>query len=146
MREEETVVELAPGVTVADSELVYRASRSGGPGGQNVNKVATRIELTFNVEESPSISEGVRRRLVLRLAHRLDQAGQVRVVSSAGRTQSENRRRALEGLRRLIREALRPKKKRIPTKPTRGSVARRLREKKARSERKDGRRTPSRDD
>ena len=136
------MIELAPGVAVHEAELVYRSSRSGGPGGQNVNKVATRVELFFDVAASPSLGPEVRERLLLELASRIDRSGRLRVVSSAGRTQAENRRRAFDRLLELIKEALTPTKNRLPTKPPRGAVERRLKEKKVQADKKRGRRPP----
>ena len=128
------MIELAPGVLVAPRELRFRVSRSSGPGGQNVNKVATRVELVFDVQESPSLEPDVRRVLLRRLAGRLDARGRIHLTSQAGRTQAENRRRVLERLRRLVSEALAPVKPRKPTRPTRASRERRLKAKKARGE------------
>lgn len=134
------MIELAPGVRVSPDELVYRATASGGPGGQNVNKVATRIELIWDLTSSPSLSDFTRRRLLERLKSKLDSEGRLRIVASEHRSQSQNREAALERLRKAIAEALKPRKKRKPTAPTRASKERRLQQKKQQSERKQRRR------
>jgi len=134
------MIDLAPGVTVAPDELVYRATASGGPGGQNVNKVATRIELTWDLGASPGLSDFTRRRLLLALASKVDSEGRLRVVASEHRSQSQNRDAALERLKTILVAALRTKKRRKPTAPTRASKERRLRDKKRQGERKRHRR------
>ena len=139
------MIPLAPGVVVSESELVFRATRSGGPGGQNVNKVATRIELIWDVAGSPSLDEAIRARLLKALATRLDGEGRLRIVASEERSQSRNRELALERLAQVITEALKPRKKRRPTKPTKGSKQRRLKAKRVRSDRKRDRRPPRED-
>jgi ribosome-associated protein len=134
------VIVLAPGVEVPDGELQFRASRSGGPGGQNVNKVATRIELFFDLAHSPSIRDDVRQRLLAALATHIDGEGVLRIVAASERSQLRNREEAVARLQSLCAAALRPRKRRKKTKPTRGSKERRLKEKKARSETKARRR------
>jgi ribosome-associated protein len=125
---------------VPDSELEIRATRAGGPGGQHVNKVSTRIEVVWDVAASPSLPADLRNRLLTRLASRLDTRGRLRVVASDSRSQTRNRDAAAERLRSLVAEALRPRKARKPTRPTAASRERRLREKRRRSERKSTRR------
>jgi ribosome-associated protein len=125
---------------VPDDELEFRATRSGGPGGQHVNTSSTRVEVRWNVRESPSLSQDQRARLLRRLATRLDARGTLRVVVGARRSQKQNRETAVERLNALVREALKVRKPRKKTKPSRAAVERRLREKKERSERKAGRR------
>ena len=122
-----------------------RASRSGGPGGQHVNTSSTRIEVVWNVRQSEALNEAQRGRLVEQLASRLDAAGNIRIVSSETRSQRQNREIAEERLGATIRGALVIPKKRKKTKPTRGSVERRLSEKKKHSGKKSERRQSSDD-
>jgi len=134
-------------VTIPASELEIRFSRASGPGGQNVNKRSTRVEIFFPLEESTALSARQRALALERIGHRLDARGRLRVVSSAGRTQAENRTLALARLQGLLADALRPPARaRRKTKPTKTAVERRLREKKARGDIKRGRGRPSADD
>jgi ribosome-associated protein len=122
------------GIVIPASELTVRFSRSGGPGGQNVNKRDTRVEVLFDVASSPALSTEMRRRAMSRLRGKLDAHGRLRVVSSAERTQARNRERAVETLRRQLDDALRPPPPpRVATKPTKGAKERRLSEKRSRS-------------
>jgi ribosome-associated protein len=125
---------------VPDSELEIRATRAGGPGGQHVNKVSTRIEVFWDVAGSPSLSPDLRNRLLTRLASRIDSRGRMRVVAADSRSQARNKDAAVERLRALVADALRPRKVRKPTKPTAAARERRLSEKKRRQERKRDRR------
>lgn len=125
---------IAPGFAVPRSELEYRASRSGGPGGQHVNTASTRIELLWNLDASNVLSDDQRARLRERLASRLDSTGAVRVVSSTRRSQQQNRQAADERLAALVRHALHVPKRRRPTKPTKAANEKRLAEKKRRAE------------
>ncbi len=118
---------------IADDELVFRASRSSGPGGQNVNKVNTRITLLFDVAGSPSLSASQKQRIQRRLATRVDKRGVLRVVSQKGRTQEANRRAAVERLAGLLAEALERRPVRKETKVPAGQREQRLKEKKRRS-------------
>ncbi len=130
-------------VAIARSELVYRASRSGGPGGQHVNKSSTRVELTWDVAASPSLSEAHRRRLLKKLANRIDDRGVLRFVEGGSRSQRRNREAVTERLREVVGAALRLPKPRKRTRPPRAAKEARLREKKQRSEIKRRRRPVS---
>ena len=130
---------VAPGLAVPRSELEYRASRAGGAGGQHVNTSSTRIELLWNLETSNVLSDDERARLRERLASRLDSTGAVRIVSSARRSQQQNRQAADERLAALVRHALHVPKRRRPTKPTKAANEKRIAEKKRRGELKRGR-------
>ena len=123
---------IASGVEVPRSELEYRASRSSGPGGQHVNTTSTRIELLWNFEQSRVLSDEQRARLRMRLAPRLDSTGSLRVVSSARRSQQQNKQAADERLAALVRHALHVPKRRRPTKPTKAANERRISQKKRR--------------
>jgi ribosome-associated protein len=132
-------VELAPGLAVPDSELTFETSTSSGPGGQNVNKVETRVTLLWDLTASPSLSDEQRGRLTDRLASRLTKDGVLRVTSQRHRSQSANREDTVERLRELVAEALKPRRKRRKTKVSRSAKRRRLEAKKRRSEVKKGR-------
>jgi ribosome-associated protein len=133
-------------LSIPRSELTFRASRAGGPGGQNVNKVSTRVELIWNLERSRVLDGDVRSRLRDKLASRLDGDGNVRIVASAFRSQLRNREDAEVRLAALIRKALVVPKHRRATRPTKGSVEQRLREKQHRSRQKRDRAGPRDDD
>jgi ribosome-associated protein len=124
------------GGPIPESELVFRASRSSGPGGQNVNKLNTRVTVLFNVAGSPSLSAEQKQQVRSRLAGRIDKEGVLHVVSQKHRSQEANRRAAVERLQQLVQEALRPVPVRRKTKVPTAARERRLREKKQRSDRK----------
>ena len=128
-----TFLNVTPELAIPRSELEYRATRSGGPGGQHVNTSSTRIELLWDLTGSQAITDEQRTRLRAKLVSRLDSDGRVRVVANGRRSQRQNRRDAEERLGALIKYALRVPKKRRPTKPTRASREKRLAEKKRRS-------------
>ena len=131
---------VSEGVVIPRSELMYRASRAGGAGGQHVNTSSTRIELLWTVQTSQALTEDARARVLEKLASRIDGEGQIRVVSSARRSQGQNREAAEERLVELVRQALVVQKLRRPTKPSRGAKEARLNEKKKRGETKRQRR------
>lgn len=131
---------ITPEISIPRSELTYRATRSGGPGGQHVNTSSTRIELLWDLSRSRAVSDEQRERLRTKLAPRLDGEGMVRVVASDRRSQQQNRAAAEERLAALVRHALHVPKKRRKTKPTAAAKERRIKEKKLRSERKRDRR------
>jgi ribosome-associated protein len=139
---------IAPGVEIPDEEIDAVASRSGGPGGQHVNKTASRIALKFDVLRSPSLPEDVRERLRAKLGHRIAVDGTVRVVAQDARSQYANRKAAMARLEALLARALRVEPPRVKTKVTRAERARRLASKRRKSEIKRGRGTerPAGDD
>jgi ribosome-associated protein len=134
------VLNVTPRLAIPRSELQYRATRAGGPGGQHVNTSSTRIELLWDLSGSRAVSEEERERIRTKLASRLDSDGMVRVVASDRRSQQQNRQAAEERLAELIKQALHVPKKRRATKPSRAAKERRLSEKKKRGERKRERR------
>jgi ribosome-associated protein len=121
------------GERIPDREIQVRTSRSGGPGGQNVNKVETRVEVLWNLDESPGFRDAERDRVRAVLGKRVGPDGTIRVVSQRHRSQSRNREAAVERLRELVREALRPRKKRRSTGPTAASREARLEAKRRRA-------------
>jgi len=137
---------IAPGLDLPRSELEFRASRSGGPGGQHVNTSSTRVEVWWDIARSPTLSDQQRQRLTLRLASRLDGAGRLRLVSSGSRSQLRNREEVTERLIGLVAEALRIPKRRKPTRPTRAAKAARLEGKRRRgATKRERRRRPEED-
>lgn len=122
------------------SELEFRASRAGGPGGQHVNKSSTRIELTWNVAASRALTDDQRALLLRKLAARLDASGAIRIVASESRSQTRNRDDAERRLAMLLRRSLLVPKPRRKTRPSRAAVEKRLRTKKKASEKKRERR------
>ncbi|MBR9988130.1 MAG: aminoacyl-tRNA hydrolase [Gemmatimonadetes bacterium] len=128
------------------AELNYRATRSGGPGGQHVNTSSTRIELEFDVGASPSLTEAQRARIQERLANRIDGDGVLRLSSSSSRSQHQNREDATNRLARMIEDALIERKRRQKTKVPRRAKEARLKEKKQRAETKKARSRPARDE
>ena len=142
----EGYLEITPTLLLPLDELEYRATRSGGPGGQHVNTSSTRIELWWDVGSSPTLSDDVRTTLLERLAGRLDGEGRLRVVASESRSQLRNREAATERLRDLVAAALEVRKPRKRTKPTRAAKAARLEAKRRRSALKRDRRRPRHDE
>lgn len=114
-------------------ELRFRFVRSGGPGGQHVNTSATQVELEFDVAHSPSLSEPQRQRVHLALKNLIADDGVLRLASQSTRSQLRNRQDVIARFQALLRQALKPRKKRRPTTPTAASRERRLEKKKRRS-------------
>jgi ribosome-associated protein len=129
-------IEMIPSIWLNDSELEFSFIRSPGPGGQNVNKIASAVQLRFNVVHSPSLSEAVRERLLASIGSKLTISGDVLIKASRYRTQERNKSDALDRLRKMIQFAAIPPKKRKKTKPTMASKERRLTKKKLHSKTK----------
>lgn len=119
-----------------DKEFDYKTSRSGGKGGQNVNKVETKAEAVFNVFSSEILTDTEKTTIAGKLKTRIDSEGIIRVVSQEHRSQLKNKNEVAERLISLLEKALVKKKKRKPTKPTKQSKEKRLKEKKVKGEKK----------
>lgn len=111
-------------------EVRFKTSRSGGKGGQNVNKVSSKVELVLDIRASYVLSEAQKEKLLTRLAPKLDAEGLLHVVSQVSRSQPENKKIAGEKLVRLIANGLKDPKKRVPTKPKKSAALNRLDDKK----------------
>jgi ribosome-associated protein len=121
------------------AELNFRFSRSSGPGGQHVQKSSTRVELLFDVANSPSLTEGQRTQVLERLAGHLDATGVLHLVSQSERSQLRNREEVIARFESLLRQAMRRRKRRRSTRPSAASRERRLRKKRQRSQIKEWR-------
>jgi len=130
------MIRITPDIFVRETELKLNFIRSSGPGGQNVNKVATAVQLRFDAVRSPSLPEDVRRRLVRIAGKRVSKEGVLIIDARRFRTQERNRQDAVDRLVQWIRRAAEKPKKRIKTRPTLGSRERRLEGKRQRSETK----------
>ena len=133
-------------VAIPRGELLFRATRAGGPGGQHVNTSSTRVELRWNVVTTTALDEPARARAAERLSSRLDAEGYIRVVASESRSQLRNREAAERRLAALVRAALVVPKVRRKTKPSRAAKARRLDAKRQNAEKKRRRRARGDDD
>lgn len=119
-------------LSIPASELTFRATRSGGPGGQHANTSATRVELTWNPRTSQTLTDRRREMILSRLSNRLDGDGTLRLVCDTHRSQHQNRQEVRARFAELVAGALRPRKKRKKTRPTKASKERRLKKKKHR--------------
>jgi ribosome-associated protein len=127
------MIRITDHISIDERELEERFIRASGPGGQNVNKLNTAVQLRFDVRHSPSLRDGVRARLERLAGQRLTNDGVLIITAQRHRTQERNRQDALDRLIELIRRAAVTPKPRRPTKPTKGSRERRLQGKKQRS-------------
>ena len=138
-------IPIAPGISLAESALRFTFSRSGGPGGQNVNKLSTKAILTVRVEDLAEVlPTWALKRLVIHAGSRLAGDGErIILTDSSSRSQHANRQACIAKLRVMVVEAMNRPKRRRPTKPSRGSIQRRLDAKRHRAKRKADRREPT---
>jgi ribosome-associated protein len=128
------ILHINDNVIIPLNELSFRFSRSSGPGGQHVQKSSTRVELLFDVVNSPSLTERQQAQVLERLGGYVDSEGVLHLVSQSERSQLHNREEVVARFQALMQRALKRRKRRRPTKPTAESIKRRLREKQRRSE------------
>lgn len=122
------------GLTIPTSEITFRFSTSSGPGGQHANKSETRVTLLFDVAQSPSLTEEQRALIQQRLGSRLDSNGVLQISVQDSRSQHKNRETAVARFQSLLATALRPRKKRRKTRPSRSAQEKRLQSKKRRGQ------------
>ena len=122
-----------------ERELSFQASRSGGAGGQNVNKVATKVELRFHVENSEILTDEEKALILQKLSRRINNEGYLQVVCQDSRSQLQNKELCVERFYELLGQAFTKQKKRKPTKPTRASIRRRLESKQRHAQKKTNR-------
>jgi ribosome-associated protein len=127
------MISVIAGLDIPDEEIVFTASRSGGPGGQNVNKVSTRVTLLFDIDRSAALRPDQRQRIRSKLATRISKAGILTVTSQRTRSQEMNRADALERFVTLLRDALHVERARVPTRVPRAAHNRRIEEKRKRT-------------
>jgi ribosome-associated protein len=137
------MLEITPTLQIPDTEFTWAFARSGGPGGQNVNKVASKALLRWNIAASSALPEDVKNRLALQQKRFFTLDGDLIITSQLYRDQERNRQDCLDKLRAIILQALAVPKARKKTRPSRGSKRRRLQDKKQRSDVKQNRRRPS---
>ena len=133
------MIQITDNLFIPENEVSFVASRSGGPGGQNVNKVSSRVTLSFDVHQSTALSEDQKKLVRSALGTRINKNGILQVVSQRTRSQDLNRADALERFAQLLQRALTPRRPRIPTRVSAGAKQSRLEKKKKRTAIKQGR-------
>ena len=121
-------------------EFVFQASRSGGPGGQNVNKVSTKVELRFNIEASVLLNEDEKILISQKMINKINKEGELILVSQSERTQLKNKENVINKFYMLLIKVFTPRKRRLGTKPTKASVEKRLESKRVQATVKERRR------
>ena len=134
------MIDVIPTIAIREEELRFQFKLASGPGGQNVNKVATAAELRFDVAGSPSLPEAVRARLLTLAGSRVTQDGELLITARRFRSQERNRQDAIDRLIALIRQAAAPPKPRLKTRPSRAAKQRRMDEKRRIGDKKQTRR------
>jgi ribosome-associated protein len=140
----DTDLQITETVAIPSTELHFQFSRSGGPGGQHVNRTASQVELTFDVLHSPSLDKAQRARVLSKLKSYIDTRGVLHLTSQTTRSQHRNRAEVVERFTLLLQRALHVPRRRIPTKPSVAAEAQRLAEKQRTSALKQQRRWPRR--
>jgi len=135
------MIEITQDLNLNEDELQFRFVLSSGPGGQNVNKVATAVQLRFDLAGSPSLPEDMRRRAIVLAGSRISKSGELVITANRYRSQMRNREDATERLVALLKRAAVAPKRRLKTKPTRAAKERRLEDKRKRSGKKQARAT-----
>ena len=139
-------IRLGQSLVIDSQDIRFETARSSGPGGQNVNKVSTKVTLCFDLQGTRALDAGQKRILRRKLGTRISKMGVLRVTSLKYRSQSTNKKAALRRFEELLTEALKPTKKRIATRVRRSAVEKRIRQKKERGRVKQGRRRVAEDD
>ena len=139
-------IRLGQSLVIDSQDIRFETARSSGPGGQNVNKVSTKVTLCFDLQGTRALDAGRKRILRRKLGTRISKRGILRVTSLKYRSQSTNKKAALRRFEELLTEALKPTKKRIATRVRRSAVEKRIRQKKERGRVKQGRRRVAEDD
>ena len=130
------MIQITDAISIPDSEVTFTASRSGGPGGQNVNKVSSKVTLAFHVASSAALSQDQKQWVAKRLATRINNDGVLQVISQRTRSQEMNRTDAIERFAELLKRALTPRRARIKTRLPKTVKEQRLQEKKRHSVKK----------
>jgi ribosome-associated protein len=127
------MISIMDGLSIPENEISFTASRSGGPGGQNVNKVSSKVTLSFQVTDSEALSDEQKKKIIGRLSTRINKDGVLQIVSQRTRSQEMNRADVLERFSELLRRALTPERPRIKTVVSRAVKKERLENKRKRS-------------
>jgi ribosome-associated protein len=136
---DDAILKITAALDIPLAELRFQFSRSGGPGGQHVNRSATQVELTFDVANSPSLNEAQRARILAKLKTYIDTRGTLHLSSQTTRSQHRNRAEVIERFQRLLQQALYVPKRRVPTRPPPKAKEQRLAEKRRKGTIKEGR-------
>ncbi|SDK43692.1 ribosome-associated protein [Maridesulfovibrio ferrireducens] len=136
------MITITPALSIPDSEIIFIASRSSGPGGQHVNKTSSRVTLIFNLEESASLSDHQKRILLLRISNKINSKGELQISCEEHRSQFRNKEEALERFKSLLADGLKPIKQRRKTKVPNSTKRKRMDNKNKRATTKKQRSKP----